>query len=118
MSEETESPHVMSPEHTTAHLDGYLAEFRARGGAAEPVFIGAEDTAEGVLLPAAAYRALVECAEDAAIAAVVAERVAGAPEPGQGLDNASLTRMVAVGQALGARNRSGETTYPDEEAGE
>lgn len=68
---------VVQPESisdTRKSLSKTVHRFRDEGPDADPVVFGSQRRAEAVLLPFEAYQALLEVAEDAAIARRVRER--------------------------------------------
>lgn len=89
--------HVHSAARVAATLRTVLAGFRDGGDRALPLLVAEQEggVPEAVVLPYELFVTL-EHGEDAAVGELAAHRLALAPQPGGGLDNAALARLVAA----------------------
>ena len=68
--------HVVPTSQAREQLPSTVSRFREEGAAADPVVLGRHRRPEAVLLPYETYEALIELAEEHAIAVRVRERLA------------------------------------------
>lgn len=97
------SEEVRSTARVAATLRTIVAGFQQGGQRALPVLVGEHDGGEpkAAILPYDLFMSLcqaLERAEDLDVRDLATDRLATAPAPGQGLDNASLARLVAAAQ--------------------
>ncbi|MEU1259350.1 hypothetical protein ABZ445_39320 [Streptomyces chartreusis] len=97
------SQEVHSTARVAATLRTIVAGFRQGGEHALPVLVGEHDGGdpEAAIMPYDLFVSLcqaLERAEDLDARELATDRLATAPAPGQGLDNAALARLVAAAQ--------------------
>lgn len=102
MQESDEATDIYSPARVAGSLRSLLNRLAQEGPSASPVVIGRDGEPEAVLIPHAAYEALIATAVEADARELTA-RLASAREPGAGLSTEELIELVAGG-------------HPDDEA--
>ncbi|MET9611812.1 hypothetical protein [Kitasatospora indigofera] len=88
-------PEMISPSRAASTLRSLVKQFTQDPSSA--IVIGEEDVPQAVLLSFSAFQTLLAAAGEAD-AAVVADRLASAPQAGEGLSNAALEQLVAAAE--------------------